>query len=80
MKAIIRNSEGLVIATLGSPEPFQLDPFIVEALALFEAVKFCKVAALTHVMVEGDALRVVQLFKSPTGDLSHGGLIIQEAI
>lgn len=57
---------------------FHLDPFTAEATALFYAAKFCKDLDLTPIMLEGDAMQVVQILTSSEPNWSNNGLIIQE--
>lgn len=46
------------------------DTFTAKALALFKAASFYKDIGLGPLMVEGDALQVIQLLKNPAADWS----------
>lgn len=76
---ILRNLDGLVDGTLRISQPYPGNSFVVEALRLFYASKFCKDIGITQFITEGDALQVVQLLKSTHSKWSRARLIIQDA-
>lgn len=69
--AVLRNSDGLVIGTIRISQPYLRNSFIVEALGLFYASKFCKDIGITQLILEGDALQVIQILKSTHSDWSQ---------
>jgi hypothetical protein len=57
---IIKNSEGAVLASLCTTVPFISNPTIVEAIAAWKAANLCYDLGFQRVIMEGDALVVVQ--------------------
>lgn len=76
---VLRNSDAMVVGTLRFSRPYPRDSHMAEALGLFYASKFCKDIGMTQIIMEGNALQVLQMLKSTLLDLSQLGLIIQEA-
>lgn len=66
--ALVRNSEGQMIGSMRVTKRFLHSPFTTEVAALKEAIKCCKDIGLTQIMLEGDALQVVDILKSETID------------
>lgn len=60
VRVIIRDAEGLVLASLCSIVPFIMDPTIVEAIVAWKAVELCHALGLQRVIMEGDALAVAK--------------------
>ncbi|KAF5481630.1 hypothetical protein F2P56_002269, partial [Juglans regia] len=75
---VIRNWEGSVTATLSSSRCIFPDAKLAEAMAALRAVLFCKQIGISRVLLEGDALNVVNDINSEAKDWSSVGLIIQD--
>ncbi|XP_018813588.2 uncharacterized protein LOC108985665 [Juglans regia] len=75
---VIRNWEGSVTATLRSSRCIFLDAKLAEAMAALRAVLLCKQLGISRVLLEGDALNVVNDINSEAKDWSSVGLIIQD--
>lgn len=54
-------------------------PEIVEAVAALKEVTFCRELGLSKVILEGDALQVVNALKASTSNWSPYGHLIEEA-
>ncbi|XP_041000308.1 uncharacterized protein LOC121246267 [Juglans microcarpa x Juglans regia] len=72
---VVRNLEGCVIATSRSLFP---DTKLDEAVAALRAVLYCKQLGISRLLIEGDALNVVNDLNKETMDWSTAGLIIQD--
>lgn len=68
LEAIIRDHEGQVLGSMCVKKAIATSSFTVEALGLFEAILFCKHADFSNIILEGDALQVVNQLKSNTVD------------
>lgn len=79
MGAIERNDSGQVLGSLRRLRAYHPDSFTVEAIALVEAIQFCSNARLSNLMIEGDALWVINLLKCESEDWSQGGALVSEA-
>ncbi|KAF5471101.1 hypothetical protein F2P56_011568 [Juglans regia] len=75
---VIRNWEGRVTATLKSSRSIFPDAKLAEAMAALRAVLLCKQLGISRVLLEGDALNVVNDINLETKDWSSAGLIIQD--
>ncbi|XVF78426.1 hypothetical protein PTKIN_Ptkin14bG0131700 [Pterospermum kingtungense] len=75
---VIRDTSGLVTGAMHVAAPFCCEPDVAEATAAMMAVRFAKDLGLFRVIVEGDALRVINAVNSPSPDLSEIGNIIEE--
>ena len=70
--AIIRNSEGLVIAAMSKTLPAQFSMEEVEAIALENGILLAQEMNLMDIIVESDSLSVVQsIQKEIYGALGH---------
>lgn len=56
--------------------PYNPIPFTVEAVSLWTTAKFCRDVVYQNIILEGDALQVVNLLLSKSSDLSEGGMLI----
>ncbi|XP_040988934.1 uncharacterized protein LOC121236549 [Juglans microcarpa x Juglans regia] len=75
---VIRNWEGLVTATLRSSRSLFPDVKLAEAMAALRAVLFCKQLGISRLLLEVDALNVVNDINKETMDWSSARLIIQD--
>ncbi|XP_041004083.1 uncharacterized protein LOC121249437 [Juglans microcarpa x Juglans regia] len=75
---VVRNWEGLVTATLRSSRSLFPDAKLAEAMATLKVVLFCKQLRISRLLLEGDALNVVNDINKETMDWSSAGLIIQD--
>ena len=57
---VVRDSAGLVIATLSQRVRLPGSVDVVEALAACKAMRFARELSLHHMMIEGDSLQVIQ--------------------
>jgi hypothetical protein len=57
---ILQDCNGEVLATLSAPKDFIIAPEIAEATAALRAAYFCQELGFSHIILEGDALQVVQ--------------------
>lgn len=76
---VIRNSNGEVLASLAAPKASIIAPDTAEAMAALKAVSFSRDLGFTKVVLEGDALSVVQGLRSPGRNYSRYGHLIEEA-
>lgn len=69
----------MVVGSIQATKDVSNNPFTAEALVLFLAIQFCKESSITHVIIEGDALEVVNQLMKDAMDWSQGGFLIQDA-
>ena len=77
---IIRDKEGLVIASMAIRVPQQLQPIEIEALATNKALEFAKELDISDVVLEGDSLLVMTALKSKNIGLAPFGLLLQDSL
>ncbi|XP_042983235.1 uncharacterized protein LOC122312641 [Carya illinoinensis] len=75
---IVRDSEGLVTASLCSSITLTPDPLLGEAAAALRATTLCAELGLTHIVLEGDALNVVQAVQGVEENWSAVGMVIRD--
>ncbi|KAK8675446.1 hypothetical protein V6N13_033512 [Hibiscus sabdariffa] len=68
--AVVRNSEGLILAACVVPNSNVSDAFMAEALACKDAVQVAKDMRFSEVIIEGDSLTVVKKLNSTIHDSS----------
>jgi hypothetical protein len=61
ISVIVRDGMGEVKATLSAPEDHIIEFNIVEAFAALRAINFCRELGFYRVILEGDALQVMQV-------------------
>jgi ribonuclease HI len=76
---IVRNHNGLVIAARSRTKMGCLEPVAVEALAAFQAIEFSIELGLQDIILEGDALQVVNALNFSGRCLSRFGQIVADA-
>ena len=76
---VIRNGDGLVIASLAQPLNQAFKVVEIEALAASRALEFAANIGLDNVIVEGDSLVVTQALKTKVVVLAAYGLLIRDA-
>jgi len=74
----IRDDRGEVVAARAKVVSFTIDPTTAEALAAWEAVRFCIDSGLTRVVVEGDAQIVVNALNQRSACWSSFGHLIDD--
>jgi ribonuclease HI len=79
MGVIVRDPNGEVVAMLSAPRNYITAPDIAEAVAALKAVTFCRELGFSKVILEGDALQVVNALKASTRNWSPYGHLIEEA-
>ena len=77
---IIRNQEGLVIASMSTRLPQQLQPIEIEALATSKALEFAREVGISKAVLEGDSLLVMKALKTKNAGLAPFGLLIQDSL
>lgn len=77
--AIVCDVNGMVMGSLCCSRAFHPDPFTIKDIALVTIFKFCKDVGLSHIVVEGDALRVVKLLRDNIEDWSQGDVLVAGA-
>ncbi|XP_042939571.1 uncharacterized protein LOC122274613 [Carya illinoinensis] len=75
---IIRDWNGVVVATLRHQRESFPDPVVAEALGALKAVSLCQQFLLDRVILEGDAKVVVDDINCDTVKWNSGGMIIQD--
>jgi hypothetical protein len=61
-------------------QPLRIDARIVEAMAAFWAVRFCKKVGFFEVILEGDTIQVVDEIRSPLPHLSKFGQLTESIV
>lgn len=77
---VARDSAGQVIDFLSSPTTGFLSPRVTEALAFREALIFAANNGLTDIIVEGDALQIVQAINKGGDQFSDCSSIISDCL
>jgi hypothetical protein len=77
---IVRNHEGGVIAMMNETINFIQDPVTAEALAARRAVEFSRMLGVGELILEGDALQIVEALQSEDGGRSLYGIIIEDVL
>lgn len=60
---IARDEQGFVVASKCTIVTFITDPTIVEVVAIWKTAEFCRDLQSTWVIMEGDALKIVQALR-----------------
>ena len=76
---IVRNREGLVIATMSEKIPQILQPTEIEAMAATRALEFAREVGISEAILEGDSLLVIKVLATKDIGLVPFGLLIQDA-
>jgi ribonuclease HI len=76
---ILRDCNGEVLATLSAPKEYITAPDIAEATATLRAVYFCQELGFHQVILEGDALLVVQALNTGGTNWCRYGHLLDEA-
>nr|POE86670.1 hypothetical protein CFP56_52919 [Quercus suber] len=77
---IIRNQEGLVIASMSTQVPQQLQPIEIEALAASNALGFAREVGISEAVLEGNSSLVMTALKTKNPGLAPFGLSIQDSL
>ncbi|XP_042983215.1 uncharacterized protein LOC122312624 [Carya illinoinensis] len=75
---IVRDSGGLIIASLCSSISLSPDPLLGEAVAALGASSFYSELGLNQIMLEGDSLAVIQAVQHKDESWSPTGLVIRD--
>ncbi|XP_042974744.1 uncharacterized protein LOC122306381 [Carya illinoinensis] len=78
VRAVIRDWEGKVCATLRMNHSLFLEPLLAEAFAAYQASIFLKTLGWQEVIIEGDSLQVVNGLMSPSKIDSYVGILIRD--
>jgi ribonuclease HI len=79
MGAIVRNSDGKVMAMVCDTMILIQDPVLAEALAAKRAVELCLSLGIRKIILEGDSLRVVHALQASNRGPSAIGPIVEDA-
>lgn len=60
---VVRDYEGVVLAAHSTTKSVVADPVVTEALAALHAVELCKKMGFNDIILEGDAIQIVQAIK-----------------
>ncbi|KAF5462683.1 hypothetical protein F2P56_018670 [Juglans regia] len=72
------NHTGSVVATSRLNRPLYPDPALAEAIGALEATRLCHHLGLTNIILEGDALQVIQAINSRSENWSSTGMIMED--
>jgi hypothetical protein len=75
----VRNHEGALLAALCATKEMVTDPGTTEALAALQAAELARRLDLRQVVLEGDALEIVNILKLDGAWLGSYGYVIQDA-
>jgi len=75
---IVRDCKEKVLAILSAPKDYIIDHGIAEAIAVLGVTIFCKELGHQRVVLEGDALQVVQVLQKEDKNLSKYDHLIEE--
>lgn len=78
MGVVVRDCEGRVKAAKSLTKLGNIDPTMGEAMAAFQAVSLCQALGVPTLILEGDALRVVNALNSKDIDYSKMGHIVED--
>ena len=78
--AIIRDREGLVIASMAARVPQQLQPIEIEALAAYKALEFAREVGISEAVLEGDSSLVMTALASKKPRPTPFGLLLQDSL
>lgn len=78
IRVAIRDSSGVIIASLSQKTPLPHFVELVEALAARQAVVFAQDMSIFKVLVEGDCLRVVSALRAPSGCHTLCGNVVED--
>ena len=76
---VARDRNGMVVGTLQSCVKDIIDPASIESLAAVKALTFAKDMGFRQIILESDALAVINKINHASPDLSMIGNIIEEA-
>jgi hypothetical protein len=79
MGAIVRDSDGTVLAMMCDTMLFVQDPVLAEALAARRAIELCLLLGIRKIILEGDALQVVHALQVSNRGPSVIGPIVEDA-
>ena len=77
---IIRDSKGLVMASMADRIPQQLQPVEIEALAANRALVFARELNIKEAVLEGDSLQVMKALSFKNTGLAPFGLLLQDSL
>ena len=79
MGAIMRDSDGKVMATMCDTMILIQDPVLAKALAAIRAIKLCLSLGIRKIILEGDSLQVVHALQASNGGQFVIGPIVEDA-
>lgn len=75
---VIKNAQGAIVAAIHGSFPGISNPSIAEALGMREALNWIKELQVTNIILESDALLIIEALNSSTSYSSFVGLIIED--
>ena len=76
---VVRDSQGLVLASLSQNIPLPHSVVILETLAACRALEFSLELGFDKAILEGDSLIVMTALRDPSPSLASFGLLVQDA-
>jgi ribonuclease HI len=73
---VVRDYEGVVLAERSTTNNFLVEPVMAEALAAFHAIELCQEMDFSDIILEGDALQIVNTMKTTGTNWSNFGHIV----
>jgi ribonuclease HI len=61
---VVRDYEGVVLAARSTTKNFLVDHVVAEAFAAFHAIDLCREIGFSDIILEGDALHIVNAIKT----------------
>ena len=80
MGVIIRDRQGLVIASMATRISQQLRPVEIQAMAASKALEFARELGITEVVLEGDSQVVMMALNSKSPVLAPYGSLVQDSV
>ncbi|XP_023875782.1 uncharacterized protein LOC111988222 [Quercus suber] len=77
---IVRDREGLVIVSMATWVPQQLQPIEIEALAANKALEFAREMGISEAILKGNSSLVMTTLNSKNPRLAPFGLLIQDSL
>ena len=76
---VVRDSQGLVLASLSQNIPLPHSVVTLETLAACRALEFSLELGFDKAILEGDSLIVMSALRDPSPSLASFGLLVQDA-
>ena len=77
---VIRDRQGLVVASMATRIPQQLQPVEIEAMAASKALEFARELGIAEAVLEGDSQVVIMALNSKSPVLAPYGSLVQDSL